>query len=112
MIINGAGSSIGAYAVQLAKRAGLFIVAIAGSSKDYVKSLGADVVIDYREHKGDDLARNLSPLKAFVGSLTFTIDQSDCRGLQRPPNLSRLRWRHGKRLDSPTCEGHCPDVSR
>ena len=66
MIINGAGSSIGAYAVQLAKRAGLFVVAIAGSSKVYAKSLGADVVIDYREHKGDDLVRIVSPPKAFT----------------------------------------------
>lgn len=53
-MIYGASSSVGAYAVQLAKRAGLFVVAIAGASGDYVKSLGADVVIDYRKHKGKE----------------------------------------------------------
>ncbi|THH09670.1 hypothetical protein EW145_g1847 [Phellinidium pouzarii] len=59
IIINGASSSVGAYAVQLAKRAGLFVIGVAGSSKDYAAELGADVVVDYREHKGDDLERAL-----------------------------------------------------
>ncbi|KAL1748203.1 chaperonin 10-like protein [Schizophyllum fasciatum] len=53
IIVNGAASSVGAFAVQLAKRAGLFVVGTAGSSKDYAKELGADVVVDYRDFKGD-----------------------------------------------------------
>jgi NADPH:quinone reductase-like Zn-dependent oxidoreductase len=57
VIINGASSSVGAYAVQLAKRAGMFVIGIAGSSKDYAKSLGADILVDYREHEGDALVR-------------------------------------------------------
>lgn len=57
IIINGASSSVGAFAVQLAKRAGLFVVGVAGSSKEYAKSLGADVIVDYRDHKGEDLVR-------------------------------------------------------
>ncbi|KAL5522937.1 hypothetical protein ACEPAF_1204 [Sanghuangporus sanghuang] len=59
IIINGASSSVGAYTVQLAKRAGLFVIGIAGSSKDYAKSLGADVIVDYREHSGDALEKAL-----------------------------------------------------
>lgn len=55
IIINGASSSVGAFAVQLAKRAGLFVVGVAGSSKEYAKSLGADVIVDYRDHKGEDI---------------------------------------------------------
>ncbi|KAL1748200.1 chaperonin 10-like protein [Schizophyllum fasciatum] len=55
VVINGAASSVGAYAVQLAKRAGLFVVGIAGVSKDYAKEVGADVVIDYREAPGEQL---------------------------------------------------------
>lgn len=50
VIVYGASSSVGAYVVQLAKLAGYFVVGIAGSSAEYVKSLGADVVIDYRKH--------------------------------------------------------------
>jgi len=52
VIINGASSSVGAFAVQLAKRAGLFVVGVAGESSAYAESLGADVVIDYRGYKG------------------------------------------------------------
>lgn len=59
VIINGAASSVGAYAVQLAKRAGLFVIGVAGSSKDYAKSLGADIIVDYREHQGEALVRIL-----------------------------------------------------
>ncbi|KAL5481120.1 hypothetical protein ACEPAI_10061 [Sanghuangporus weigelae] len=59
IIINGASSSVGSYAVQLAKRAGLFVIGIAGSSKDYAKGLGADVIVDYREHSGDALEKAL-----------------------------------------------------
>ncbi len=59
VIINGAASSVGAYAVQLAKRAGLFVIGVAGSSKDYAKSLGADNIVDYREHQGEALVRTL-----------------------------------------------------
>ena len=53
IIINGASSSVGSFAVQLAKRAGLFVIGIAGSSSAYVESLGADVVIDYRGYRGE-----------------------------------------------------------
>ncbi len=51
VIINGAASSVGAYCVQLAKLAGLFVIGVAGSSKEYAKSLGADIVIDYRDYQ-------------------------------------------------------------
>ncbi|KLO08265.1 GroES-like protein [Schizopora paradoxa] len=52
VIINGASSSVGAYAVQLARRAGLYVIGVAGGSSAYPESLGADVVVDYRSHKG------------------------------------------------------------
>ncbi|KIY45727.1 GroES-like protein [Fistulina hepatica ATCC 64428] len=55
IIINGASTSVGSYAVQLAKKAGLFVIGIAGSSKAYPLSLGADVVLDYRQHSGEEL---------------------------------------------------------
>ncbi|KAL0933799.1 zinc-binding oxidoreductase [Colletotrichum truncatum] len=50
VLINGGTSSVGLYAVQLAKKAGLQVIAT-GSKKnhDLLKSLGADIVIDYRD---------------------------------------------------------------
>lgn len=55
----GASSSVGAYAVQLAKRAGFFVVGVAGSSADYAKSIGADAVVDYRSKESSELVRSL-----------------------------------------------------
>ena len=49
--------------MQLAKKAGLFVVGIAGASKDYAKELGADVVVDYREHQGDQLVSAINSLR-------------------------------------------------
>ena len=71
VIINGASSSVGAYAVQLAKRAGLFVIGVAGSSKDYAKSLGVDVLIDYRDHKGEALVCSQRRLAFSYGLLTW-----------------------------------------
>jgi NADPH:quinone reductase-like Zn-dependent oxidoreductase len=47
-VIYGASSSVGSYAVQLAKLSGFYVVGIAGAGSEYAKSVGADVVIDYR----------------------------------------------------------------
>ena len=42
------------YALQLAKQAGLHVVATAGSADlDYVRSLGAETVVDYRKERFD-----------------------------------------------------------
>ncbi|THH02382.1 hypothetical protein EW145_g6757 [Phellinidium pouzarii] len=65
IIVYGASSSVGAYVVQLAKSAGYFVVGVAGSSSDYVTSLGADVVIDYRAHNDAQLEDAL--VKALSG---------------------------------------------
>ncbi|KAI5122715.1 hypothetical protein M0805_009768 [Coniferiporia weirii] len=53
VIVYGASSSVGVYVVQLAKCAGYFVVGVAGSSCDYARELGADIVVDYRAHKSD-----------------------------------------------------------
>jgi NADPH:quinone reductase-like Zn-dependent oxidoreductase len=52
----GAGSTVGTYAIQLLKVAGHHVVAIAGSSGQHAKDIGADVVINY---KTDDVATEI-----------------------------------------------------
>src|SRR5512142_3111026 len=54
VLIHGAAGNVGAYAVQLAKQAGIHVVATAGSADvDYVRNLGAETVIDYRKERFD-----------------------------------------------------------
>ena len=49
MLINGAGGGTGAFAIQLAKAAGIHVTGVDNAGKlDFMRSLGADEVIDYR----------------------------------------------------------------
>jgi NADPH2:quinone reductase len=49
VLVYGAAGGVGGYAVQLAKRAGATVLAVASSRhEDYLRGLGADHVFDYR----------------------------------------------------------------
>ncbi|MFW0793181.1 NAD(P)-dependent alcohol dehydrogenase [Gordonia sp. CPCC 205515] len=49
MLVNGAGGGSGTFAIQLAKRAGAHVTAVDNAGKlDFMRSLGADSVIDYQ----------------------------------------------------------------
>jgi NADPH:quinone reductase-like Zn-dependent oxidoreductase len=50
VLILGAAGNVGAYAVQLAKQAGVHVVASSGfADLDYVQSLGAEKAVDYKK---------------------------------------------------------------
>jgi NADPH:quinone reductase-like Zn-dependent oxidoreductase len=49
VLINGAGGGSGSFAIQLAKRAGAHVTGVDNAGKlDFMRSLGADEVIDYQ----------------------------------------------------------------
>ena len=59
MLINGAGGGSGSFAIQLAKRRGAHVTGVDNSAKqDFMRSVGADDVIDYRR---DDFTRTTQP---------------------------------------------------
>jgi NADPH:quinone reductase-like Zn-dependent oxidoreductase len=48
-VINGAGGGSGSFAIQLARRAGAHVTGVDNASKvEFMRSLGADEVVDYR----------------------------------------------------------------
>lgn len=65
VLIHAGAGGVGAIAVQLAKRHGLTVYATASTGKiDFVKSLGADVVIDY---KANDVSEAIKQLTQGLG---------------------------------------------
>jgi NADPH:quinone reductase-like Zn-dependent oxidoreductase len=59
VLINGAGGGSGAFAIQLAKRLGAHVTGVDNAAKlDFMRSLGADDVID---HRGADFTRSDQP---------------------------------------------------
>ena len=51
VLINGGGRGSGSFAIQLAKRLGAHVTGVDNASKlDFMRSLGADEVIDYQRH--------------------------------------------------------------
>jgi NADPH:quinone reductase-like Zn-dependent oxidoreductase len=59
VLINGAGGGSGSFAIQLAKRSGAHVTGVDNGGKlDFMRSLGADAVIDYRR---EDFTRTGEP---------------------------------------------------
>ena len=58
ILIHGGAGAVGAYAVQLASHAGATVIATAsGGDEAYLKSIGANRVIDYREEQFEKVLR-------------------------------------------------------
>jgi NADPH:quinone reductase-like Zn-dependent oxidoreductase len=71
VVIHGAAGNVGAYAVQLARRAGIQTVATAATGDiALVRDLGADTVVDFRTQRFEDAARNVDAVLDLVGGET------------------------------------------
>jgi NADPH:quinone reductase-like Zn-dependent oxidoreductase len=64
ILVLGASGGVGAFAVQLAKAAGAHVTGVASTAKlDFVRSLGADVVLDY---SAGDVLVGAAPYDAII----------------------------------------------
>ena len=71
VLILGAGGNVGAYAVQLARNAGLNVIATASAHDlDYVRGLGANMVLDYHRSQLEDAAHSVDAVIDTVGGTT------------------------------------------
>jgi len=100
VLINGAGGTIGPFAVQLAKEFGAEVTAVDSTGKlDMLRAIGADLVIDYTQEdfaksgKTYDLILDVVGKSSFSGSIR-SLKQNG-RYLIADPGLSQMvrgRW--------------------
>lgn len=68
ILIHGAAGGLGSYAVQYAKKAGAKVFATAGQHDlNFVKSLGADEVINYHTQRFEDILQDIDLVLDYVG---------------------------------------------
>lgn len=73
ILIHGGAGGIGSLAIQLAKHLGAHVAATASADDtDYVRELGADNVIDYKNEKFEDKLHDFDAVYDTVGGETYT----------------------------------------
>jgi NADPH:quinone reductase-like Zn-dependent oxidoreductase len=71
VVVHGAGGNVGAYAVQLARHAGVQTIAAVGTDDiSFVRGLGANAVIDYRTQRFQEEVRDADAVIDLVGGET------------------------------------------
>lgn len=100
VLINGAGGTIGTFAVQLAKYFGAHVTGVDSTGKlDMLRSIGADQVIDYTEEDFTKSGETYDFILDVVGKSSFSGNirslKQNGRYLVANPGLSQLvrgRW--------------------
>lgn len=73
ILVHGGAGGIGSFAIQLAKHLGAHVATTAAADDtDYVKSLGADEVIDYKTQAFETLLHEFDAVYDTVGGETYT----------------------------------------
>lgn len=88
VLIHGGAGGIGSFAIQLAKHRGAFVAATAGTDDlDFVKSLGADEVIDYTT---DDFSKQLEEYDAVLDTVGGDVTTKSLGVLKRGGKIASL----------------------
>lgn len=70
VLIHGAGGSVGGFAVQFAKQRGARVIALANTGEmQFVSSLGADEVLDYRAAPFEDVVKGVDLVLDVIGGV-------------------------------------------
>ena len=79
VLVHGAGGNVGAFAVQLAKHAGLHVIATASArDAEYVRGLGAETVLDFRAGRFEN---GLQPVDAVIDTVGGEVLERSLRVL-------------------------------
>lgn len=71
ILIHGGAGGIGTIAIQLAKYLGAYVATtVSTDDKEYAKQLGADIVIDYKNEKFEDMLKDYDAVFDTVGGDT------------------------------------------
>ena len=72
VLIHGGSGGVGTFAIQIAKARGAKVFATASTAnQDLLKELGADVAIDYKTQKFEDIAKDVDVVLDSVGGDTL-----------------------------------------
>ncbi|WP_370896446.1 NADP-dependent oxidoreductase [Chryseobacterium gossypii] len=75
VLVHGAAGGIGNLALQIAKACGAYVIGTASAhNADFLKTLGADEVIDYNTQKFEDILSNIDVV--FNATPTTTVDEA------------------------------------
>lgn len=81
VLIHGASGAVGLFAIQIAKRLGAHVVAVAGTSGvDAAWAAGADQVIDYRKQDGQTFETTFDVIFDASGRMPFRIGRTYLTG--------------------------------
>jgi NADPH:quinone reductase-like Zn-dependent oxidoreductase len=106
VLINGAGGSIGTFAVQLAKYFGAEVTGVDSTRKlDMLRSIGADHVIDYTQEEFTESGQTYDVIFDVVGKSSFSgsmrsLTQSGRYLLANPGQSQRRQMRRISRRSS------------
>jgi NADPH:quinone reductase-like Zn-dependent oxidoreductase len=71
VLVHGAAGGVGAFAVQLAKIRGAYVIGTAsGADADYLRELGVDEVIDYKTQQFETIAKDVDVVLDTLGGKT------------------------------------------
>ncbi|MCD7033541.1 NADP-dependent oxidoreductase [Metabacillus sp. GX 13764] len=88
VLIHAGSGGVGSYAIQFAKHKGAYVITTAsGKNTDYVKSLGADKVINYKEQ---DFEKEVSDLDFVLDAMGGEVQKKSFSVLKKGGRLASI----------------------